>query len=82
MPSGFYTHRCIFEKEIRAYKNFQGHCAQTDISEQNEQLQLKYYFQNILILNETSQTNQTFKYKVSMVCWDTNDPISYLWFIK
>lgn len=59
IPGSFHSRKCLLEEDVYALKNFNTHCTQTDINDQNEKLKLKTYFQDIWVLNITSSSNQT-----------------------
>lgn len=42
-----------------ALKNLDTQCTQTNMNDQNEELKLKTYFQNIWVVNITSSSNQS-----------------------
>lgn len=62
VPNSFITNRCLIKENIFYLKNLHTSCSQVDLSQENSQLSLKYYIDNVRFVAVPKLFNIT-KYK-------------------
>lgn len=62
VPNSFITNRCLIKENIFYLKNIHTSCSQVDLSQENSQLSLKYYIDNVRFVAVPKLFNIT-KYK-------------------